>query len=231
MQTFYVNKEELEALYLSKEESLHCVKVLRKNTGDTIYLLNGVGDLITAEIIEANHKKCAFKIINTERQINSNPSLHICIAPPKSIDRFDIFIEKAIELGIKEITPIFSEHSERRKLNIEKLQKQLIVACKQSLTYHFPILNEPKTFKEILSSSDNYTNKLIGHCNLSYERHPIISFDTSEDSIVLIGPEGDFSIKEIDSASERGFKAIKLNNKRLRTETAGIAIVAIWNFL
>lgn len=231
MQTFYVNKEEQESLYLSKEESLHCVKVLRKNTGDTIYLLNGIGDLITAEIIDANHKKCGFKIISIEHQINNNPPLHIAIAPPKSIDRFDIFLEKAIEIGISEITPIFSEHSERRKINMEKLKKQLIVACKQSLTYHFPILNEPKSFKEIINTSDKYTNKLIGHCNLSYERHPIISFDTSEDSIVLIGPEGDFSIKEIDTASEKGFKAIKLNNKRLRTETAGITIVAIWNFL
>ena len=230
MQTFFVNQDEIESLHLSKEESLHCIKVLRKQNGDLINLLNGIGDLIEAKITEANHKKCSFKIIKTIPQTNYNPKLHIAIAPPKSMDRFDIFLEKAIEIGISEITPIFSDHSERRKINMEKLQKQLIVACKQSLTYHFPILNEPKSFKEIINLSNNYQNKLIGHCNLTFPRRSIIDFKTQDSTVVLIGPEGDFSTKEIELASQNTFNGIVLNNKRLRTETAGITIVTLWNF-
>src|SRR5690606_7713857 len=145
--------------------------------------------------------------------------LHIAIAPTKSIDRFEWFLEKATEIGISEITPLICFHSERRILKLERLEKVLIAAMKQTLTSYKPTLNQPVEFNDFLSTSSG--NKYIAHCENPKNKLSDVLVP-KEPSTILIGPEGDFSKEEIDAAILNGYKPISLGSRRLRTETAGL---------
>ncbi len=226
MQLFY--NPELDAstkeVTFDKTESRHIVKVLRKKMGDVLSITNGKGSLFEAEIIVASEKKCTASI--TSSVINEkewNYQLHMAIAPTKSLDRLEWFLEKATEIGVDEITPIFCSNSERRVVKMERLQKIVVAASKQSLKYHFPKLNNALTFKEFLNRAID-GEKLIAHC-YDYEKTPLKNIKVSNKTTILIGPEGDFSEQEIEQAIDKGFTAISLGTSRLRTETAGIAAV------
>lgn len=232
MQVFYANPEEISNRLLSKEESHHCIKVLRKKQGEQIHLLDGVGNFYFAEITDDHPKNCAFQIIEKHAKTKTHPNLHIAFAPPKSWDRTMIFIEKIAELGIDEISLIITDHSERRKINEEKVHKQLIGACKQSLAYHFPKLNPVLQFKDFVADLDHNTNILLGHCDTEFPRKALkeINIDKNKNHTVFIGPEGDFSKKEIEILYQKNALGFDLGSKRLRSETAAIVLAMYFNY-
>jgi len=219
MQIFTATNNEINNGVLSEEESKHCVKVLRKKVGDEIFITNGEGLLITAKITNAHQKQCAFEVANLEETVKIAPPLHIAIAPTKNIDRLEFFLEKATEIGISEITPILCFHSERKNIKLDRLNKIIVSACKQSKNFHFPKLNDLTPVSDIFQNSEN--QKLIAHC-VENQRKELKSINVNKPTLILIGPEGDFSHEEIDNALKNGFQPISLGKSRLRTETAGI---------
>ena len=227
MQLFY--NSELTAtsqqFTFDKTESRHIVRVLRKKENDKIFITNGKGKLFTSEVLIANDKKCLVKIIRTEAFKKPwSYYLHIAIAPTKLNDRFEWFLEKATEIGIDEITPIICEHSERKVVKLERLEKIIQSAAKQSLKYHFPKLNEPVTFNQFINS--NFDGQLfIAHCEETAKKSLKTSLKPELNTTILIGPEGDFSTKEIMQSLEHNFIPVSLGESRLRTETAGIVAV------
>lgn len=228
MQLFYNNdlKPTDTQFTFDKIESRHIVRVLRKKEGDKLTITNGKGHLFNAEISIANDKKCLVTILSATAEAKPwNYYLHIAIAPTKNNDRFEWFLEKATEIGIDEITPIICDHSERKVYKTERGQKIIESAAKQSLKYHFPKLNEPVKFSELINS-DIIGSKFIAHCEDDTTKIALKNSLTEEKNItILIGPEGDFSTQEIEKAIQTSFKAISLGKSRLRTETAGIAAV------
>ena len=227
MQLFFNSEinENTQQFTFDKTESRHIVRVLRKKEGDTVFITNGNGQLFTSEVLLANDKKCLVKITHTESQEKSwNYYLHIAIAPTKLNDRFEWFLEKATEIGIDEITPIICDHSERKILKIDRMEKIIHSAAKQSLKYHFPIINEPITFKEFINLSHE-GELFIAHCEETDKRSLKNELKPNQDITLLIGPEGDFSIKEIEQSLVHNFIPVSLGQSRLRTETAGIVAV------
>lgn len=204
-----------------KEESRHIVKVLRKQNGDKIQITNGLGFLFTSEIISASEKKCEVKIITETFEEPVNYSIHIAVAPTKMNDRLEWFLEKATEIGLHEITPIICEHSERKVYKIDRAEKIVQAAMKQSLQFYMPKINEPITFSEFVKQNFD-TKKYIAHCEETDRKSFKNTIQKGENSLILIGPEGDFSTKEINLAIEQGFTPVTLGNTRLRTETAAL---------
>ena len=208
-----------------KIESKHIVRVLRKKEGDKIFITNGLGQLFTSKILLADDKKCLVSIINLETQENDrNYYLHIAIAPTKLNERFEWFLEKATEIGIDEITPIICEHSERKELKTERMEKIILSAAKQSLKFHFPKLNEPVTFNVFMQS--NFSGQLfIAHCEETSKKSLKSELKPALKTTILIGPEGDFSTKEIQQSLDNNFIPVSLGKSRLRTETAALVAV------
>jgi 16S rRNA (uracil1498-N3)-methyltransferase len=229
MQLFYVPNISGAEVILDEAESKHAVKVLRLSVGDSVQLIDGKGGFYEAEISDANQKKCRLSIVNSTLEFGKKDfHLHIAIAPTKNIDRFEWFLEKATEIGIDEITPLLTSHSERKTVNPERLEKILVSAMKQSLKAYLPKLNNMITFKELVIH-DNTENKFIAYCEEIQKKHLKNVEIRAKDALILIGPEGDFSPDEIQFALENGFKAVSLGNARLRTETAGIVACHIVN--
>ncbi len=224
MQLFYnqdINTGSKE-IFFNKEESRHIVKVLRKNNGDTLNITDGKGKLFSADIIQALDKKCVASIKKWEEKPKTwNYHLHIAIAPTKLNDRFEWFLEKATEIGIDEITPIFCDHSERRQLKVERMEKVITSAMKQSLKFNKPVLNDPIKFKDFIKKKD-WDLGLMAHCEDGMKKHLRTQLPFHQKIMILIGPEGDFSPSEINVALENDLKPITLGESRLRTETAGI---------
>jgi len=225
MQLFYnpsISKGDTEIVF-NKDESRHIHKVLRMKSGDAIHISNGRGFLFRAEILSVAPKQCIAKIIEVE-QIDPLPyTLHLAVAPTKLNDRYEWFLEKATEIGISEITPIICDHSERKVVKIERYQRILQSALKQSLKAYLPVLNEPVAFKEFITSqAASKTTKLIAHCEKEEKSTLKSVLNPNDDVLILIGPEGDFSSDEIAFALANAFKAVSLGDSRLRTETAAI---------
>jgi 16S rRNA (uracil1498-N3)-methyltransferase len=207
---------------LDEQESWHCTRVLRLSEGGTIHLADGRGNLYECDILIADPKKCVVNVVSVQAEyLKRTNYLHIGIAPTKSMDRFEWFLEKATEIGIDEITPVFCAHSERIRIKTERLQKILVAAMKQSLKAYLPKLNEPADLKNILSK-DFVGQKFIAYCESGEEDQLQKVYQKSANAMILIGPEGDFSPEEITSAKKQGFIPISLGKSRLRTETAGI---------
>jgi 16S rRNA (uracil1498-N3)-methyltransferase len=224
MQLFYNSEilQNTQQFTFDKTESRHIVRVLRKKEGDTIFITNGLGFLFTSKVLIPNDKKCLVTITNVENFKKPwNYYLHIAIAPTKLNDRFEWFLEKATEIGIDEITPIICEHSERKVLKLDRMEKIIQSAAKQSLKYHFPKLNEPISFNEFMKQ--NFNGQLfIAHCEETSKKSLKSALEPSKTITILIGPEGDFSTKEINQSLEHKFIPVSLGTSRLRTETAGV---------
>lgn len=233
MQLFY-NKDisaETSQITFDKNESRHIVRVLRKKEGDILHITNGKGYLFTCAISIANDKKCLANIIKTEEKPKPwNYYLHIAIAPTKNNDRYEWFLEKATEIGIDEITPIICSNSERKVLKVERMEKILQSAMKQSLKFRLPKLNEATKFSTFINQKSEGQN-FIAHCE-DEEKSNIKTLVSKNGKItIMIGPEGDFSTKEILSALENNFIPISLGESRLRTETAGLVATQNISFL
>ena len=225
MELFYNENLRLddESLIFGSDESRHMSKVLRKKVGELICVTNGKGLEWKGQITSTDSRNAAAK--KTEAILHQNKifPLQIAIAPTKSNDRLEWFLEKATEIGVTEITPILCDHSERKTLKPERMKKILVGAIKQSGQYHLPQLNPMISF-EALMKFDHPQTKLIAHCQKG-NRIPLHQMgDLNNEILIMIGPEGDFSIREIKTAQNHSFKAITLSSQRLRTETAAIMV-------
>lgn len=228
MQLFYnpsLTPNSKEIIF-DKEESRHIVRVLRKKQGDVLHITNGSNYLFYAEIIFESDKKCTASIIKVEeKQPTRNYYIHVAIAPTKNNDRYEWFLEKATEIGIDEITPIICDNSERKVVKIDRFSRILQSAMKQSLQCKLPKLNSPIKFTDFMNQNFT-TQNFIAHCEDTAEKNFIKNTATLNGSYtLLIGPEGDFSTKEIQLALQQQFVPISLGENRLRTETAGLNVV------
>lgn len=223
MQLFYnpTIKEETTHLSFSKDESRHIVKVLRKSGGDQLQITNGKGWLFVAEITVADVKSCVATILSKSFQPPRNYKVHLAVAPTKLNDRYEWFLEKATEIGVDTITPIICDHSERKVIKNDRFEKILQSAMKQSLHYYLPELKEAVPFIDFISEAID-GQKFVAHCEDTERVSFKNSLEPQKDVLILIGPEGDFSTKEITLAIASGFKPVMLGNTRLRTETAAI---------
>lgn len=231
MQIFYAPDITRPFYTLNEEESKHCIRVLRLTTGDEITLVDGVGSLYKTRITKPEAKRCEVEIFETINNFEiRNFYLHIAIAPTKNIERLEWFLEKATEIGIDEITPLLCEHSERKVINNERLEKIIVSAMKQSIKAYLPKLNPMIPLKQFIQSQHE-GELFIAHCNTKNLSHLKDKIIPKYKITILIGPEGDFSASEVKYAIHKGFTEISLGNSRLRTETAGVMACSIANLM
>lgn len=235
MELFYSRDIADGGLFLDKEESNHCVRVLRHRNGDTINIVDGCGCLYECEIVNDDPKCLEFKILQVQQNWGSHPyHLHMAVAPPKNIDRFEWFAEKATEIGVDEITPLFGEYSERKIFKGERVERLIIAAAKQSHKAAIPTLHEAISVKDFLiSASLNDSLKLICYCDevesLGVQKKPVtelLAARSERPVVIMIGPEGDFSRSEMELAVQYGWQPVSLGDSRLRIETAALTATA-----
>jgi len=209
---------------LSEEESAHCVRVLRYSAGDEILITDGRGTTYTAQITNPHPKHCDFEILTREKQEpHHHFHLHIAIAPTKNVERLEWAVEKCVEIGVDEITPLLCRFSERKQLRTDRLEKIILSAAKQSLTPYLPVLHELTPYDEFIKTQAERNQQcFIAHCYKDEKRFLKEEIEQGRDVLVLIGPEGDFSEKEVTDALALGFIPVSLGNSRLRTETAAV---------
>lgn len=233
MTLFFLNDTDSNLLTLPQEESKHCVKVLRMGAGEELYITNGNGTMCRCRILSPDAKGCVVEVVDRKTDYGRRSHyLHIAVAPTKNTARLEWFVEKAVETGIDEITPIMCDHSERTTLKTERLDKIVVSAMKQSLKAYKPRINEPVRLTDFLDTRfpDPFA-KLICHCDGDH-RTPLREVcHKGDNALVLIGPEGDFSEREIDKALSNGFQPVTLGDCRLRTETAALYATIAINFL
>ncbi len=223
MQLFYSKDitETIDEFEFSREESKHISKVLRKKEGDTLHITNGLGLLCKGIITFSSPNKCIIQLEHKELQTPKNYRLHLAVAPTKMNDRYEWFLEKATEIGIDEITPIICDHSERKVIKLERFERILQSAMKQSLQCYLPKLNPAFSFSEFIEK-ENSDQLFIAHCEETKKQSLKDILTLATNVTILIGPEGDFSAKEIEIALKKGHKPVNLGETRLRTETAAI---------
>nr|WP_294897344.1 16S rRNA (uracil(1498)-N(3))-methyltransferase [uncultured Pedobacter sp.] len=231
MHLFYTPDIKATIYQLNEEESKHCIRVLRLKIGDKVNLIDGKGGFYLAQIISDHPKRTELHIVEAQQEYaKRNHYLHIALAPTKNTDRFEWFLEKATEIGIDEITPIICDRSERKEVKIDRSNKIITTAIKQSLKAYHPLLNPQISFKEfILSAKAEF--KYIAHCEDGKKAGIANNFKKNANYLVLIGPEGDFSTAEIEMALQSGFVPITLGESRLRTETAALQACFEINYL
>ncbi len=209
---------------LSEEESGHCVRVLRYAAGDTILLTDGRGTTYTARITAAHPKHCEFEILKAEKQEKNHPfHLHIAVAPTKNAERIEWMVEKCTEIGADEFTLLNCRYSERKQMRTDRLEKIILSAAKQSLTRYLPVINGMTDFDMFIrTQQDSDAQRFIAHCYEADKHLLRDNIERGKDVLVLIGPEGDFSEQEVQTALQAGFLPVSLGNSRLRTETAAV---------
>ncbi len=228
MQLFYTPDIDLslDRYTLDEEESNHCVKVLRMRSGETLNLCDGRGNMIEARVADPHPKRCVVEIVSVRPDYNRRPyRLHVAAAPTKNIERYEWFVEKATEIGVDRLTPVLCEHSERKIIKTDRIEKVATSAMKQSLKAFHPQIDPLTPLKDIITAPFD-GQKFIAHCEPDPDKRPLVrSAAPGTDTLILIGPEGDFAPAEIALAKKHGFRSVSLGESRLRTETAGIAAV------
>ena len=217
--------------HLDEEESRHCSKVLRKKSGDQIYITDGKGCLYNARIINADSRKCTFEVMDKQEEKARTFSIHIAIAPTKNPDRMEWFVEKSVEFGIDHITLMECDNSERNFLKLDRLRKVAISAMKQSFKRTLPVVDGIKPFKSVVDAVNPTDQKFVAFVDPDNQLHLKDAATKNGNYFVLIGPEGDFSEVELNLAIQREFQKVSLGSSRLRTETAGIAACHILNLI
>ena len=223
MQLFYNSELDtsVKTFNFSKDESRHIVKVLRKSTGDLLMITNGEGWMFEAEVIIPNHNKCVVSILKSTFEAPRTYTIHLAVAPTKMNDRYEWFIEKATEIGVDIITPIICQNSERKIIKTERFEKILQSAMKQSLHCYLPSLAPAIRFSEFIKMPQEGAT-FIAHCEDGKKLKFKDQIEAKKSITILIGPEGDFSPKEIELALKHQYIPVSLGATRLRTETAGI---------
>ena len=231
MHLFYNENLESDILELSREESRHCVKVLRLKAGDAVAFTDGKGTFCKASLTEAHPNTCIASVTEREQKRQDRPfHLHLAVAPTKNIDRMEWLLEKATECGFDEFTPLICSQSERKTIKPDRLQRIMISAMKQSQRHFLPTLNPSIRFFDFLKK-EPIGNKFIAHCEQGEKKHLNKLYQAGEDVVMLIGPEGDFDSEEIQAALDSGFKPVSLGEYRLRTETAALTSCIHFNIM
>lgn len=231
MRIFYTPDIKGSPYTMSPQESKHCVQVLRLTNGDEVILVDGKGNKYEGVISEASPKKCVVTIVETTPEWElRNYSIHIAIAPTKNIDRIEWMLEKCTEMGINQVTMINARYSERKEVKLERLEKVLVSAMKQSLKAYLPQLNDMTKFSDFVKSC-NSEYKFIAHCHPGEKVSLKQACPAGADVTIMIGPEGDFSEEEVALAIANGFKPLTLGESRLRTETAAMTACAAVHFI
>lgn len=221
MPVFYTPAVSTDQYTLNEEESKHCVRVLRQTVGDQITLVDGQGGYYLARITDANPKKCALQIVSRTADYGKRPFyVHVAVAPTKNFDRMEWFVEKAVEIGVDEISFLACERSERKSINRERLEKIAVSAMKQSLQAYLPRINDLQPFPTFVARV-NPATAYMAHL-AEHDRIHLSHLAPSPATCLLIGPEGDFSPAEIQLAYARGLQPVTLGAARLRTETAAL---------
>ena len=229
MQLFYAPEISLPRYTLPEEESKHCVRVLRMTVGDELHLTDGKGNMYRCKVVSDNVKRCEVEVVETWPEYERmSYGLTMCVAPTKNIDRFEWFLEKATEIGISDVYPLECDHSERRQIKLEREEKVITAAVKQSLKAYHPVLHDLTSVRDIIAM-DFEGEKYIAHCDSSFGERPYLGnlVKKGANTLILIGPEGDFSKEEINFALQNGFKAISLGRERLRTEPAAVVATTV----
>lgn len=223
MQLFYNSELDstLKTFTFSKDESRHIVKVLRKSTGDLLQITNGKGWLFEAEIVIPNHNKCVVNILNSDFKAPKSYAINLAVAPTKMNERYEWFLEKATEIGADRIIPIICQNSERKVIKTERFEKIIQSAMKQSLHSYLPELAPAISFSEFIKTPQEGLS-FIAHCEAVEKLKFKDQIKPGTSITILIGPEGDFSPSEIESALKHHYIPVSLGTSRLRTETAGI---------
>lgn len=217
---------------LSEDESKHAVRVLRLTAGETVQLVDGKGGLYEAKVTDPNPKRCQLEILKTETEFGKKPfRIHIAVAPTKNLDRMEWFVEKAVEIGVDEISFLKCARSERKELKLDRLEKIAVSAMKQSLKAYLPQLNELTPYRTFIASLPGVSETYIAHLEEG-NRVDLKQIETSgKNYCILIGPEGDFTPEEIEMALVKGIKPVTLGESRLRTETAALVACHTLNLL
>jgi 16S rRNA (uracil1498-N3)-methyltransferase len=222
MHVAYLPKIDSTTLFLDDNESNHCLRVLRMRQGDRLLLMDGKGSVFKSKILDAKGKNCLVQIMEKYIEVpQAEYKLHIALSPTKQIDRFNWFVEKATEIGVGIITPIFCDNSERTVLKTERVEKIIIAALKQSINPWRPVLSTPRKFSNFIAEAED-EQRFIAYC--TDEHLPLLQevAKNNSNTTVMIGPEGDFSSEEVEKAISKGFTPVSLGKNRYRTETAGV---------
>lgn len=215
-----------ENVSLDENTSKHIVQVLRMQRGASLQLTDGKGNIFTTVITDNHRKKCMVKIIEATLAYRLSYDVSIAISLIKNSNRFEWFIEKAVELGVSNIIPLICTRTEKQQFRLERMQSIAISAMLQSRQTWLPEISVPVTFTAVIQQH-RYKQKFIAHCEGNEKRNLQEVIQKETPSIILIGPEGDFTREEIEEASQNGFVAVSLGNTRLRTETAGIVAASL----
>jgi 16S rRNA (uracil1498-N3)-methyltransferase len=227
MNVFLIHRFYEDLAFLEGEEAFHCYKVMRKKAGEQISLIDGKGTFYKGTILENTKNSCKIQVSDKWLEEDKGYYLHLAVAPTKNMSRFEWFVEKAIEIGIDEITPFTSHHSERSKINLPRLNKICLAATKQSLSATIPVINPMRSFDDLLDP-ENCNYKVCAHLDQD-SKHLKNIVTPNSDYIIMIGPEGDFSKEEINRLKTNKWLFGTLGNKRLRTETAAVVATQIIN--
>ncbi len=216
---FYVPDLASDSITLDEDTSKHIIQVLRKEKGQQVMLTDGKGKRARAEITDDHRKRCGVTILEAAIESRPAPAISIAISLVKNTTRFEWFLEKATEIGVTSIIPLLCQRTEKQKFRHDRLHGILVSAMIQSQQTWLPRLEEPQEFKKVLELPADH--RFIAHCEED-QKETLASQEVNGSSLLLIGPEGDFTPAEIDAALSTGFKPVSLGNTRLRTETAGI---------
>ena len=224
MQIFYAPGIVGDSYVLDEKESKHCIRVLRMTKGTPVRLIDGKGKLYEGHIDDPDSKRCQISISEIKAEYEKrNYRLHIAISTLKNPERFEWFIEKSVEIGVDEITPLICKNTEKQTVKKERINNIIISAMKQSVKAYKPVFNDPLLFSDFISQTGKGI-KMIAHCSSLTDRKKISEvYKKNENAVVMIGPEGDFCEEEISSAISNSFIPVHLGSGRLRTETAGVA--------
>ncbi len=215
--------------YFNDEESKHIARVLRMKMGDTLSITDGLGTFYQAKITNPDPRKCTIEVFEKREVRKKEHTIHIAIAPPKNSDRIEWFVEKAVEIGIDEVSFFYSQNSERKNINLERIEKIAVSALKQSQQAWLPKLNSLRTFKEVTSAMAE--QRFIAYVDSANTAQLKSRALPKKGYLILIGPEGDFSKEELTMAIECGFEKVSLGANRLRTETAGLVACQTLQFV
>lgn len=222
---FFVEELNNGLLQLDEDTSRHMIGVLRMAKGQDVLLTDGRGRKATAQIVDDNRKRCVVQVSSVQEETESTPRVSIAISIVKNSSRFEWFLEKATEIGVNEIIPLRCERTEKEKFRYDRMKGILVSAMLQSQQAWLPLLHEPQNFQEVVQNRA-LEQRFIAHC-LPEQKMQLSSLVHPPSSLILIGPEGDFTPREIALALQEGFVPVALGNTRLRTETAGIVAATL----
>jgi len=226
---FYIadHNSSKKEIVLDEDTSRHVVQVLRIKEGEKLNLTDGKGNLVTAEVTDNHKKHCSVKVVGSRFTPPVPRKITMAISLLKNTNRFEWFLEKVTEIGISEIIPLICERTEKQKFRYDRMKGICVSAMLQSQQSWLPVVHEPKQFNHLAIEQFNDQQKFIAHCEEFGEKNSLSTFESLNHSMILIGPEGDFTKQEIELALQNNFIPVSLGDTRLRSETAGVVAATL----